>query len=185
MKQRQHAPRQPWTDERKAEAVAQYRAGMTIAEVAENMQTSSRHVRAALHAAGAVRDKRILYRGSGNPAWKGGRTTDKSGYILVYRPDHPDANSNGYIREHRLVMEQALGRRLDRHEVVHHRDRKHRSDNQIGNLRLHATNADHLRQELKGKCPHWSAAGKASLRAAARRKHLAAQKRRSLATAPD
>ena len=41
-----------------------------------------------------------------------GRTLDKSGYALVRAPRHPHCNSGGYIREHRLVMEQVIGRLL-------------------------------------------------------------------------
>ncbi len=37
--------------------------------------------------------------------WKGGRVVDKSGYILIYSPDHPNAagaRGGKYVREHRL-----------------------------------------------------------------------------------
>jgi hypothetical protein len=57
------------------------------------------------------------------------------GYIVVYRPEHPDAAVNGYVSEHRLVMEESLGRRLDPGETVHHRNGD-RADNRIENLEL-------------------------------------------------
>src|SRR5690242_5058535 len=47
------------------------------------------------------------YRGSSNPSWKGGRTRQTEGYIYVLVPEHPFA-SNGYVLEHRLVMERWL-----------------------------------------------------------------------------
>lgn len=53
--------------------------------------------------------------------WKGGRI--KYGeYIAVYDPSHPRAMKNGYVPEHRLVMEKILGRYLEPFEVVHHID---------------------------------------------------------------
>lgn len=67
--------------------------------------------------------------------WKGGRILDKDGYVMVYRPDHYYCNSNGYIREHRLIMELHVGRLLKPREVVHHKDGD-RVNNKISNLEL-------------------------------------------------
>ncbi len=53
------------------------------------------------------------------------------GYIRVPDPGRP----TGQILEHRLVMEQAIGRRLLRCEVVHHKD-GNRSNNDLSNLEL-------------------------------------------------
>lgn len=104
-------------------------------------------------------------RGEKHPCWKGGRTVDKDGYVLVHRPEHPDSNSNGYIREHRLVMEQKLGRRLGSHEVVHHMDDDH-ANNDPSNLELYDSNAEHLRQTIRGQCPDWTEDGKRRIAAA-------------------
>lgn len=76
--------------------------------------------------------------------WKGGRYTDKDGYVLVYMPEHPAARKNGYVLEHRLIMEQRMGRLLTEKEVVHHKGSK--SDNE--NTKLFSSNADHLQVEL-------------------------------------
>ena len=89
--------------------------------------------------------------GSRHPEWKGGRNIDKDGYVLIHRPEHPDARKNGYVLEHRLNMESHLGRRLHSDEVVHHIDRN-KQNNHISNLVLYSSNADHLRDELKS-CP--------------------------------
>lgn len=54
--------------------------------------------------------------------WKGGRIINIQGYICVHCPEHPHAMTNGYVLEHRLVMEKKLGRYLESYESVHHVD---------------------------------------------------------------
>ena len=86
--------------------------------------------------------------GEQNPAWKGGRKVRADGYVLIYAPDHPHAISdrdgrNTYVLEHRLVMEQHLGRYLTEDEVVHHID-KNPSNNAIENLQLFSSHSKHI-----------------------------------------
>jgi hypothetical protein len=87
----------------------------------------------AIRQAAKVRSKK--YCGDRHHGWKGGRQTKTDGYILVKCPDHPNAQSKGYILEHRLVMEQQLGRYLDPNETVHHKNGI-RGDNRPENLEL-------------------------------------------------
>jgi len=61
---------------------------------------------------------------------------------MLLSKDHPFAGKNGYVLEHRLVMEKYLGRYLTPEEVVHHKN-DIPSDNRISNLRLFACQADH------------------------------------------
>lgn len=80
--------------------------------------------------------------GDKSPHWKGG-TTVNDGYILTVCKDHPKADKDGYVLEHRLVMEEKLGRYLTDEEIVHHRD-ENRANNDISNLFLFPNNSSHL-----------------------------------------
>jgi hypothetical protein len=71
-------------------------------------------------------------RGNKSHKWKGGRYKSSTGYIFISVPDHPDANKDGYVLEHRYVWEQAHGP-LKSNEVVHHINGI-RDDNRIENL---------------------------------------------------
>lgn len=59
----------------------------------------------------------------------------KKGYIYLYEPSHPMADSGGYIGEHRKVMAEVLGRLLTREELVHHKNGI-KTDNRPKNLQL-------------------------------------------------
>lgn len=75
--------------------------------------------------------------------WKGGRNKNGRGYILIYAPDHPSATKDGYVLEHRLVVEKALGRYLERWEVVHHKNGI-KDDNRLENLELLPHSSHHI-----------------------------------------
>jgi hypothetical protein len=62
---------------------------------------------------------------------------DGRGYVLLYRPDHPNANDSGYVLGHRFAMAEQLGRQLEPDEQVHHRN-GNRADNRPENLELWA-----------------------------------------------
>jgi hypothetical protein len=68
----------------------------------------------------------------------GERLIQKSGYALLYRPDHPNARKSGDIYEHVFIMSEAIGRALLPGETVHHKNGK-RADNRISNLELWAS----------------------------------------------
>lgn len=68
----------------------------------------------------------------------------KSGYWYIYKSEHPFTDKQGYIAEHRLVMEAHIGRYLTKKEVVHHLNHEP-TDNRIENLELCASAGQHTR----------------------------------------
>jgi len=81
--------------------------------------------------------------------WKGGkRPANNKGYIYIYSPNHPYKTKEGYIMEHRLVMEKELGRYLLSTEMVHHKNRK-KDDNRIENLQLVSSHKEHSNEYFR------------------------------------
>jgi hypothetical protein len=73
---------------------------------------------------------------------------DINGYILIFNRDHPRCNKSGYVMEHRLVVEEQIGRYLTSEEVVHHIN-KNVSDNRAENLMLFKNNGEHISYHRK------------------------------------
>ena len=70
--------------------------------------------------------------GEKNGRWKGGiRSLGKAGYLRQW------VEGRGHILQHRLVMEGVIGRQLEPHEEVHHKNGI-RDDNRPENLELWA-----------------------------------------------
>jgi hypothetical protein len=61
-----------------------------------------------------------------------------NGYVYSFFPSHPNASGQGYVPEHHLVMEEIIGRPLEKHENVHHKN-GNRADNRPENLELWST----------------------------------------------
>lgn len=66
-------------------------------------------------------------------------------YIYIYMPSHPNAigTKKLYIAEHRLKIEEKIGRYLTDKEIVHHKN-ENTMDNRIENLQL-MTNSEHIK----------------------------------------
>lgn len=82
------------------------------------------------------------------------------GYIGTLMTGHPRADRNGYVREHLLVAEKAVGRPIKHSERVHHVDGS-RDNNEPSNLVVCQNEAYHAllhaRQRAVGACgnPDW------------------------------
>jgi len=62
-------------------------------------------------------------------------------------PEHPNSTKNGYVLEHRIVMENHLNRLLTADEIVHHINHDGK-DNRIENLEV-MTRSEHGRHHAK------------------------------------
>jgi len=75
------------------------------------------------------------------------------GYIKVHKPDHPFADKQEYIFEHKIVMEEYLSKIYKKRILlspalqIHHKNRK-RNDNRISNLEL-VTPQQHAQRHRK------------------------------------
>jgi hypothetical protein len=114
----------------------------------------------------AFRDEKSeRYEGDKNPMWKGGVVEHSDGYIYHYAKDHP-RSSNGYVFQHRLVIESAMREQAPNHPFmvsindekylhpeiqVHHIDHD-RKNNRITNL-MAITQSAHMSLHGSGKAP--------------------------------
>lgn len=83
------------------------------------------------------------------------KTQDCHGYVLVWLPEHPHSGEAGYVYEHTLIAEAALGKLLPDKACVHHVNLDE-SDNGRGNLVLCQDHAYHkllhMRQRALDAC---------------------------------
>lgn len=89
--------------------------------------------------------------GEENGNWKGGRSMDSYGYVLLECKNHPHARS-GYVPEHRLVVESLIGRYLESHEEVHHIN-KPKTNNEPTNLMAFTLKKWHVKFEFGKPVP--------------------------------
>lgn len=114
-------------------------AGVTTRTISEGKKGQKPAFQTVL-ASVKARRKRIL---PGRPDV--GYKVNEDGYVLLRIPGHPMADGQGYVKEHRLVLAQALGRALLPEEDGHHKNHV-RHDNRPENLELKATHAGHMRE---------------------------------------
>jgi hypothetical protein len=83
----------------------------------------------------------------------------RAGYYMIRNNDHPNCTAQGYVLEHRHIMEQAIGRHLSGDEVVHHINLE-KGDNRIKNLKI-MTDSEHKSYHANLTCMANSYTGKA------------------------
>lgn len=119
-----------------------YHSGMTQTEIAQQFGVSQKVIWRFMKNNGIK--ARIAFKrnqtGASNHSWKGGKSTDEHGYVLIRYPEHPRAHKNGYVFEHILVAEKMIGRSLvflgvdhPDSEIVHHKN-ENKEDNDPENL---------------------------------------------------
>lgn len=92
--------------------------------------------------------------------WKIKKIVSKGDYNYALVPEHPFCTKNGYVLEHRIVVENNLGRLLNRNEVVHHKN-EDKKDNRYENLEV-LTSSEHATKHgleqgkamVEFKCPN-------------------------------
>lgn len=103
------------------------------------------HARGAKHSPAQIATR--VRRGSAHHMWRGGRSVVDRGYVYIKvlpgDPFYGMASKRGYVKEHRLVMAEHLGRALTDEEVVHHENNVH-DDNRLENLLLFPNHATHM-----------------------------------------
>lgn len=81
------------------------------------------------------------------PPWKILKIVSKGQYNYAVVPNHPYATKNGYVLEHRIVVENNIGRLLLPNEIVHHKNEL-KKDNRFENLII-TDNAEHARHHVQ------------------------------------
>ncbi len=107
--------------------------GKSIELIAKESKVSSATIRRRLKESGKITIKQRR-KGKHSTNWKGGKVK-YDGYWKILTPNHPRADSSGYVYEHVLVMEKKLGRLIIKGEIIHHID-GNRGNNEIENLFL-------------------------------------------------
>jgi hypothetical protein len=127
-----------------------YAANLSCAIIGKCLRLSSETVRKVLlnlhisRSRPSQRGQRRKQHGNEKP----GSKHVSNGYVLVSSHKHPFCNCRGYVLEHRLVMEQQLGRYLLPWEDVHHIN-ENTLDNHSKNLKLFSSRSAHIRQHNK------------------------------------
>jgi len=95
-------------------------------------------------------------KGKKHPLYGNGKTKDGNGYIILSSKEHGE---NKGRREHCVVMERHIGRKLKNTEIIHHKNGI-KDDNRIENLEI-LTRAEHNRRHsVRGKLLRCKICGK-------------------------
>lgn len=104
-----------------------YLSGLSTRKISKQIHKSPATIYRYLFKLGIVRNKSESLQGEKHPFYKGGHI-GKNGYKLIWV-------KGKLMGEHRYIMENHVGRQLERFEHVHHRD-GNKLNNDISNLEL-------------------------------------------------
>jgi len=140
-----------WTEEQLFEMDKLYKEEYSLKDIAVYLGCTYETIRYHLLKRGIklrgrgmqTQRSRAKYSGDKHHGWNGGRYKH-NGYTYILKSEHPNSDINGYIPEHRFIMEQYLNQKfsdspalkngfLRKDWIVHHINGL-KSDNQIGNL---------------------------------------------------
>ena len=131
-----------------------FESGSTIAEIVKQVGTNRESVRQYLLKRYTPKQKRAIVlknfrqpKGQNSPNWKGGRELTKAGYIRLW------ISREERVLEHRQLMEDHLGRKLNRSEIVNHINGNN-ADNRLSNLEL-TTFSDDIRRHNLARYKKW------------------------------
>ncbi len=77
--------------------------------------------------------KEHFHKGNKSHMWKGGRSVQACGYVLIYNPSHLRAQCKGYVLEHIMIWEKSHNKSLPKGWIIHHLNGI-KSDNRSINL---------------------------------------------------
>ncbi|MBE3137668.1 MAG: HNH endonuclease [Thermoplasmata archaeon] len=151
-----------------AKVIVLYNGIQTSTEIAKAVGLSPRYVRKIATRFDLDRLPVGARCGNENHSFVSGRRIDRDGYVMITVPgDHPYARPrpgrNGKLMlEHRMIMEQEIGRYLLPSEIVDHRDGLTLHNAPL-NLRLFASNGDHLSKTTTGNSKLISKSGRQNI----------------------
>lgn len=119
-----------------------YAEGFSALNVAKKLGTSHTPVRTILKANNISTAPKKHWKGNQKERRINGR-----GYAEIFKPEHPNANEAGYVKEHVWLITKQIGRGLTRVEVVHHKN-SNKLDNRLLNLQL-MTRSEHTKLHWK------------------------------------
>lgn len=143
------------SDIKKEKVEEMYKVGLSTTEIAKKFNCTPHTIRHRLVETKTksrkakeyieiMRLRNKIWSREKHPNWKGGRTDNGQGYMMIMEKNHPRANSGGYVMEHILIWEKIYNKKLPKDWVIHHLNGL-RNDNRPENL-IAMKRSEHIHQ---------------------------------------